>query len=108
MGLFLSIFIALLVRSSPKAPASFVWATFINYTGCPDGVCFIIGMSTSCFMFIGLDASMHIAEECMEPRRTVPMAMITAVLIGCTTGFAYTIAQLYALTDIEAILTTTE
>jgi choline transport protein len=59
-------------------------------------------------MYIGLDASMHIAEECNEPRRTVPWAMISAVLIGCTTAFAYTVAQLYALTDIEAIMTTTE
>ncbi|EXJ68395.1 uncharacterized protein A1O5_08187 [Cladophialophora psammophila CBS 110553] len=108
LGLFLASFIALLVRSSPKAPSSFVWATFINYTGWADGVCFIIGLSTSCFMYIGLDASMHIAEECKDPSRTVPMAMVTAVTIGCTTAFAYTVAQLYALTDIEAILTTTE
>ncbi|KIW63200.1 hypothetical protein PV04_10065 [Phialophora macrospora] len=108
LSLFLFSFVTLLVRSSPKAPSKFVWATFINYTGWPDGVCFIIGLSTSCFMYIGLDASMHIAEECNEPRRTVPWAMITAVLIGCTTAFAYTIAQLYALTDIEAIMTTTE
>ena len=101
-------FTALLVQSSPKAPSKFVWATFINYTGWPDGVCFIIGLSTSCFMYIGLDASMHIAEECLNPSRTVPLAMISAVLIGCGTAFAYTIAQLYALTDIEAIMTTTE
>ncbi|OAP56145.1 hypothetical protein AYL99_09324 [Fonsecaea erecta] len=108
ISLFLASFVALMVRASPKAPARFVWATFINYTGWSDGVCFLIGLSTSCFMYIGLDASMHIAEECKEPRKTVPMAMITAVLIGCTTAFAYTVAQLYALTDIEAIMTTTE
>ncbi|KIY02165.1 uncharacterized protein Z520_02303 [Fonsecaea multimorphosa CBS 102226] len=108
LSLFLAGFVALLVRASPKAPSSFVWATFINYTGWSDGVCFITGLSTSCFMYIGLDASMHIAEECKEPSRTVPLAMITAVLIGFTTAFAYTVAQLYALTDIEAIMTTTE
>ncbi|ETI19532.1 hypothetical protein G647_09366 [Cladophialophora carrionii CBS 160.54] len=108
LSMFLFALITLLARSSPKASSKFVWATFINYTGWPDGVCFIIGLSTSCFMYIGLDASMHIAEECNEPHRTVPWAMITAVLIGCTTAFAYTVAQLYALTDIEAIMTTTE
>ena len=106
--LFVAGFTALLVQSSPKAPSKFVWGTFINYTGWPDGVCFIIGLSTSCFMYIGLDASMHIAEECLEPSRTVPLAMITAVLIGAGAAFAYTVAQLYALTDIEAIMTTTE
>ena len=68
----------------------------------------MIGLSTSCFMYVGLDASMHIAEECKEPSRAVPRAMVTAVLIGCVTAFAYTIVQLYALSDIEAIMNPTE
>ncbi|KAJ9646697.1 hypothetical protein H2204_000389 [Knufia peltigerae] len=106
--LFLAGFIGLLVRSTTKEPSKFVWATFINYTGWPDGVCFIIGLSTSCFMYNGLDGAMHIAEECDNPKRTVPRAMISAVTIGFVTAFAYTIAQLYALTDIDAIMTTTE
>lgn len=59
-------------------------------------------------MYIGLDGAMHIAEECENPKRTVPRAMVSAVAIGFTTAFAYTIAQLYALTDIDAILNTTE
>lgn len=108
LSLFTIGFITLLVRATPKAPAEFVWATFINFTGWPDGVCFITGLSTSCFMYIGLDASMHIAEECQNPKKTVPWAMMTAVMIGFCTALAYTIAQLYALTDIDAILTSTE
>jgi choline transport protein len=59
-------------------------------------------------MYIGLDASMHIAEECQDPSKVVPWAMMSAVTIGFTTALAYTIAQLYALTDIEAIVTSTE
>lgn len=59
-------------------------------------------------MYNGLDGAMHIAEECDNPKRTVPRAMISAVTIGFVTAFAYTIAQLYALTDIDAIMTTTE
>lgn len=59
-------------------------------------------------MYNGLDGATHIAEECENPKRAVPIAMISAVGIGFATAFAYTIAQLYALTDIEAIMTTTE
>jgi choline transport protein len=108
MCLFTIGFITLLVRGTPKAPSEFVWATFINYTGWPDGVCFISGLLTSCFMYGGLDGAMHIAEECQNPRQTVPWAMMTAVTIGFFTALPYTIAQLYALTDIEAIITSTE
>lgn len=59
-------------------------------------------------MYIGLDASMHIADECQNPRQTIPWAMMSAVTIGFCTALAYSIAQLYALTDIEAIMTSTE
>lgn len=108
LTLFLGGTITLLVRSVPKASDSFVWADLTNYTGWPDGVCFITGLSTTCFMYIGLDGAMHISEECERPTKTVPTAMISAVAIGFVTALAYTVAQLYALTDIEAIMTTTE
>ncbi|KIX07668.1 uncharacterized protein Z518_02322 [Rhinocladiella mackenziei CBS 650.93] len=80
--LFIVTFILTLVRSVPKAPSSFVWTTFINYTGWPDAICFITGLSTSCYMYAGLDASMHMAEECTTAARTVPKAIISPVMIG--------------------------
>lgn len=106
--LFLGGTVTLFARSVPKAPSEFVWSTITNYTGWPDGVCFIIGLSTTCFMYVGLDGAMHIAEECAQPTKAVPTAMISAVGIGFVTALTYTIAQLYALTDIETIMTTTE
>lgn len=105
--LFFVTFLTVLIRSSPKADSSFVWTNFYNYTGWPDGFCFIAGLSTTCFMFGGLDASLHLAEEAENPRRSVPKAIIAAVCIGFSTAFPYTIAILYSITDLEAILTTT-
>ncbi|OCT46155.1 hypothetical protein CLCR_01319 [Cladophialophora carrionii] len=58
LSMFLFALITLLARASPKASSKFFWATLINYTGWPDGLCLIIGLPTSCFMYIGLDASM--------------------------------------------------
>jgi choline transport protein len=107
IGLFITTLVAMVVRSSPKASSSFVWTSFINYTGWPDGVCFIIGLSTSCFMYLGVDAAMHLAEECHQPSRTVPKAIMSAVLIGFTTAFPFTIALLYGISDIDSILTAT-
>lgn len=104
IALFVISFIAILARSNPKAPNSQVWTAWSNYTGWSDGVCFILGLSTSCFMFIGLDAAMHLAEECTDAARTVPKAVISAIIIGFCTAFPYTIAVLYGITDLDSIL----
>ncbi|KAJ5432609.1 uncharacterized protein N7458_011765 [Penicillium daleae] len=107
ISIFLISFVSILARSHEKQPSSFVWVTFINETGWSDGVCFLSGLSTSCYMYIGLDAAMHMAEECTEPEKTVPRTMLAAIGIGFVTGFAYAVAVLYGITDIEEIMTTT-
>ncbi|KAF7621043.1 amino acid permease family protein [Aspergillus flavus] len=106
ISLFSVCFILLLVRGNPKQSHDFVWNTFLNYTGWPDGVCFLIGLTTSCYMFNGLDGAMHMAEESSNPERVVPRTMLGAVGIGFTTGFAYAVAQVYAISDIEEVMTT--
>ncbi|KAF9888505.1 hypothetical protein FE257_008612 [Aspergillus nanangensis] len=108
LSLFLVSIIGMLVRAVPKQPHTFVWATFINQTGWPDGVCFVIGLSSSCYMYIGLDASLHMAEECTTPEKTVPRTIMAAITIGFVTAFCYTVVALYGLTDIEKIITTDE
>jgi choline transport protein len=107
LTLFASTSIALLARSAPKAPAEFVWRTFINETGWGDGVCFLTGLLTTCFMFLGIDASLHLAEECQNPKKVVPRATMLAVTIGFLTAFPFSIILLYSITDIDAILATT-
>jgi choline transport protein len=59
-------------------------------------------------MYIGLDGAMHMAEECIAPERVIPRTIMAAVGIGFTTGFLYTVAQLYAITDITEVMTTTQ
>lgn len=105
--LFLATLIVTLARAHPLESNDFVWKNFINYTGWPDGVCFITGLSTSCYMFAGLDASMHMAEEVTNAARTVPKAIMSAVTIGFLTGFPYSIVTLYAITDMDAIINST-
>lgn len=59
-------------------------------------------------MFNGLDAAMHMAEECDRPKEVVPRTMVNAILIGFVTGFAYAVAQLYGISDIDEIMTTSQ
>jgi choline transport protein len=100
--------IYLLARSSPKASTKLVWGTFINDTGWGDGTTFLTGLLTTCFGYAGLDGALHLAEECQQPRKTVPRATVTSMEIGFCTGFPFAIILLYSITDIDAILNTTE
>lgn len=93
-----------LVRSSPKQPASFVWTVFLNYTGWGDGICFLTSLSNTCFLYGGLDASLHLVEEAEKPRRSVPIALICAVCVGFVTAFSFTTALLYGISDLDSIL----
>lgn len=104
--LFVATSITLLVRSKPKAPSSFVWTAFINQTGWSDGLCFFSGLLTTCFQYAGLDGALHLAEECQNPQKTVPRAIMAAVTIGFCTAFPFGIIILYSVADIDAILST--
>ncbi|KAI7769409.1 hypothetical protein LZL87_012850 [Fusarium oxysporum] len=94
----------MLARSSPKADNTFVWGTFINSTGWPDGVCFFTGMLPTCFIYSGLDASLHLAEEAKNPRVSVPRASVLTISIGFVTATCFTIALLYSISDYEGVL----
>lgn len=102
--LFLIGTIAMFIRSSPKASGSFVWGTFINLTGWPDGVCFFNALLTTSFIFAGLDAALHMAEEAPNPRTSVPVASVSAIGIGFVTAFIYAVAMLYSIADYEQFL----
>lgn len=103
---FVVVTITCLARSE-KQNAEYVWATMESNTGWPSGVTFLSGLATPCFMFAGLDASLHLGEECTEPEKTVPKALITTVTIGFVTGFVFSIAMCYGIKDLESLISTT-
>jgi len=96
--------VGLLVRSKPKAPNSFVWTTFINETGWPDGVCFMIGLLPPFFMFGGLDGALHLSEEAKNPYRVVPRVTFGVVVVGFCTAFPFAIGLLYSISDFTSIV----
>lgn len=92
------------MRSSPKATNAFVWTSFINETGWPDGVCFMIGLLPCFFMFGGLDGALHLSEEANSPRKVVPRVTVGIVVVGFCTAFPFAIAIMYSISDFTAIL----
>ncbi|KAH7039573.1 amino acid/polyamine transporter I [Microdochium trichocladiopsis] len=107
LGLFLVVSIACPTRTGARADSSFVWTTFYNNSGLwPDGICFLTGLSGPSFMLIGLDATMHLAEECSAPAKVIPRAIVSTVLVGFLTAFAFAVAMCYSTDDFESLLVT--
>jgi choline transport protein len=57
-------------------------------------------------MLSGLDATLHLAEECLNPERVVPKAVIVTVLVGFLTAFPFSIGIIYSYRNVELSLTT--
>ncbi|KAK5043611.1 hypothetical protein LTR84_011371 [Exophiala bonariae] len=103
IAIFLATFIGILGRASPKATHEFVWTTFINKTGWPNGVCFLTGLITPAFMYGGLDGALHLSEEAKNPRKIVPRACVGVIIVGFCTAFPFAIALLYSISDFQTI-----
>ncbi|OTA24033.1 hypothetical protein BTJ68_13262 [Hortaea werneckii EXF-2000] len=87
--------------------SDYVWTTFESQTGWPAGVTFLTGWSTPCFMYAGIDGTLHLAEKCTDPVRVVHRALLSTVLIGFLTAFGFAIAMCYSINDLLSLLNTT-
>ena len=65
------------------------------------------GLLTPFFMYGGLDAALHLAEEAENPRKVVPKVCVGVIVVGFCTAFPFAIAILYSISDFEAIITST-
>ncbi|KAM5381903.1 hypothetical protein ACJZ2D_002893 [Fusarium nematophilum] len=90
-----------------KAPSKWVWTSFEANTGWAPGVSFLTGLTTPCYMYGGLDAALHLAEETLNASHAVPKALMAAIGIGFLTGFVFSVVMAYCITDLEGLLTET-
>lgn len=95
-----------LAIASPKQPSKLVWTNFVNESGWPDGVSFISGLISANFMYAGLDGAVHLCEECKNPEKVVPKAIISTLVIGLVTSFMFAVSMTYCIVDFEAVLNT--
>ncbi|MCO5549742.1 hypothetical protein L7F22_003215 [Adiantum nelumboides] len=100
-GCFIT-FITLLATAGAKGSLNdgkFIFTTFLNFTGWPDGVAWLIGLLQTQYALVGTDAVTHVIGEISNPRKNVPLAMILSCLIGGTSAFIVLIAFLAAVKD---------
>ncbi|KAJ7076672.1 choline transport protein [Mycena belliarum] len=110
LGLFVIVIgglvtIIVLATAKSHASASFVFADWENATGWSDGVAFLTGMLNGAISIGTPDSVTHLAEELPSPRRDLPRAMAAQILLGTITGLVYAVALVFAITDLDAVLT---
>lgn len=105
IGGFTIICITVLACASPNfASAEFVFTRFINQTGWPDGIAWLLGLLQGGFGLTGYDAVAHMIEEIPNASVEGPKIMIYCVAIGTFTGFIFLMVLLFVSGgNVEAI-----
>jgi choline transport protein len=102
---FFAILITLLVMTPELGSNASVWLTSLNQGGWPtQGVSYCVGFLGNVATFVGADASVHLAEEVSNPAVNIPKAIIGAMLINGSVGFAMMVTILYCLGDVDSVL----
>ncbi|KAF5864768.1 hypothetical protein ETB97_006613 [Aspergillus alliaceus] len=102
---FAVVSITLLACSSPNYNSGeFVFAKFINETGWPDGVSWLLGLLQGGLGLTGFDGVAHMIEEIPNPSVLGPRIMIGCVVIGTVTGSIFLIVLLFVAGDIYNVI----
>jgi amino acid permease (GABA permease) len=103
---FVVISITVLSCASPDyASAEFVFADFINETGWPDGIAWLLGLLQGGLALTGYDAVAHMIEEIPNASVEGPKIMVYCVCIGTFTGFCFLVVLLFVSGgDTESII----
>ncbi|KAI9370717.1 amino acid permease [Aspergillus egyptiacus] len=102
---FVVISITVLACASPNYHSGrFVFAEFINMTGWPDGVAWLLGLLQGGLGLTGFDGVAHMIEEIPNPSVVGPKIMIGCVGIGMSTGLIFLIVLLFVAGDIQHVI----
>ncbi|KAK8190230.1 amino acid/polyamine transporter I [Phyllosticta capitalensis] len=102
---FAIICIAVLACASPNySSGAFVFSNWINTTGWPDGIAWLLGLLQGGLGVTGYDAVAHMIEEIPEASVQGPKIMVYCVLIGTFTGFIFLVCLLFVAGNIEQVI----
>ncbi|KAE8440641.1 hypothetical protein EG329_007007 [Mollisiaceae sp. DMI_Dod_QoI] len=99
---FVVISITVLSCASPNySSATFVFTEFLNETGWPDGIAWLLGLLQAGLGLTGYDAVAHMIEEIPNAAVEGPKIMIACVGIGIFTGFIFLMVLLFVAGQID-------
>jgi amino acid permease (GABA permease) len=94
---FVVISVAILSCARPNfTTARFIFTDFVNETGWPNGIAWLLGLLQGGLGLTGYDAVAHMIEEIPNPSVEGPKIMIYCVCIGTFTGLCFLVSLLAA------------
>jgi amino acid permease (GABA permease) len=84
--------------------ADFVFREFLNETGWPDGIAWLLGLLQGGLGLTGYDATAHMVEEIPNAAVEAPKILIYCVLIGMFTGFIFLMCLLFVAGDVNKVV----
>ncbi|WEJ92846.1 hypothetical protein PSN45_000304 [Yamadazyma tenuis] len=98
------ILVALLVKSSPKQSASFVFSTFINETGwSSDGLVFFLGLLPSIASVTLYDGACHMTDEIDKPEVHIPWVMVLSNTSSAILGLVAAIIYMFCTKNVDTL-----
>ncbi|KAF2843575.1 amino acid transporter [Patellaria atrata CBS 101060] len=100
--------ITVLACASPNfSTGDFVFGTFINATGWPDSVAWILGLLQGALGLTAYDAVAHMIEEIPNASVEGPKIMVCTVAMGASTGLVFLIVLLFVIgtVPLEEVIT---
>ncbi|EQL04234.1 Amino acid/polyamine transporter I [Ophiocordyceps sinensis CO18] len=102
---FVLVCVTVLACASPNYnSASFVFGDFINQTGWPDGVAWLLGLLQGGLGVTAFDAVAHMIEEIPHASAQGPKIMVFCVGIGTCTGAIFLIVLLFVAGNISPVI----
>ncbi|RMD40297.1 hypothetical protein DV735_g4822, partial [Chaetothyriales sp. CBS 134920] len=103
-GVIAIIVCALAIAKEGRHNASYVFGSFENSSGWPDGWAFFIGLLHGAYATSGTGMILSMCEEVREPATQVPKAMTRALVMNFLCGFIFLVPLVFVLPDIATIL----
>ncbi|MDE3180171.1 MAG: amino acid permease [Acidobacteriota bacterium] len=94
---------------APKQPATFLLkAVSSSHIHGSYLWLFLLGLLQAQWTFTGFDASAHVAEETVDPRRRAPWGMVLSVIVSGFFGYLLILSLTWAIPDIHRVLGATD
>lgn len=99
------VLVGALCAFAPKQPLRFLWSPMSSSdVHAPYAWLFMLGLLQAQWTYTGFDASAHMAEETLDPRRRAPWGMVMSVVVSGIFGYVLILSLAWAIPNISAVL----
>lgn len=103
------VLIGSLLVFAPKQPVAFLWSTQnLSPVQAPYTWLFMLGLLQAQWTYTGFDASAHLAEETVDPRRHAPWGMVMSVVVSGIFGYLLILSLVLAIPNLAQVLHTSD